>query len=265
MPTILLAGMDRLLIGRAKELVANLPAQVKGEWAFKFLQAGKVAGLMPANVPEVLQTAAKLGGAHVVGVRPPGPLGRHGEEVAKAIRQSFRFRWLADDVGQTSRDQEHFDEVMKRILEEEDWWRSHVLPTSCHDPQILPRTFSLDSRVREFWRLVEAYNDLAMMKTVERLLTLFPQLHRISKGESKAWRDDAGLSWDDYGAHHGAPPFPQDWKYSYYLPERFHFDVEHSKSLAFSYTCSKGAVHHRKKTEHVNVNSHGFVLGAGTP
>lgn len=262
MATMLLAGIDRLLIGRAKELIGHLPVRAKAGWDFKFLQSGKVPGLVPGHVSDVLRMAANTGGAHVVGIRPPAHVGRQAEVVSKAIRQSFRFRWL-DDIGRVLSQQDQFDNVMIRVLEEEDWWRSNVLPTSCHDPQILPKTFSLDSRLSEFWRLVEAYNDLGGMKRVVPLMALFPQLHRIPKGGAKAWRDDAGLSWDDYGAHHGSPPFPQDWKYSYYLPERFHFDVEHSRGSAFSYTCANGYVHGRKKKEHVNVNSHGFVLGVG--
>ncbi|MEB1894246.1 hypothetical protein VDR64_18220 [Xanthomonas campestris pv. campestris] len=262
MSSILLAGIDRRYIPRLKEKVDNLPVGIKGDWNFNILAAGKVPGLMPANVQELLQRAADQGGAHIIGVRALGVLGRKGEEVENSVRQSFRFRWLAEDLGQMLNNQAIFDQVISKILEEESWWRTHVLPTSCHDAQILPKTFKLNSRLVDFHRLVESYNDLDLMKSIEGLLNVFPQLHRAAKGGAKVWIDNAGLSWDDYGAHHGSPPFPQGWKYSYLLPDRFHFDVEHSKGAAFSYRCSSALTHTRKKAEHVNVNAHGFVLGA---
>ena len=261
MAHILIAGVDRRLIARLRDRLQHLPTR-STTWDYSFVPAGRLNGLSVNEVDSVLRQAAELGGAHILAVQVPGPAGRGAEQVSRLIRSAFRFRWLPAGLNAVMNDQHDFDNLLDQILNEEEWWRANVLPTSCHDPQVLPGTFSAHNDLVSFWRVVEAYNDLPTMQTVSGLLKLFPQLHRMPKGASKAWRDKRDLVWDDYGAHHGAPPFPQDWKYSYKTPQNFHFDVTHAHDKAFTYACAAGGSHTRKRTEHVNVNSHGYVLGA---
>ena len=49
----------------------------------------------------------------------------------------------------------------------------------------------------------------------------------FGKQEHYQWIDDRDLIFGRNGARHADAPFPRGWKFSYRLPDGFHYDIMH--------------------------------------
>lgn len=259
MPCAIFAGINRNTTPRLRKKLEVID-QNWPDWTFQFLPCHTSEGLTGRLVEAVSRQAADQQGAHVFGISATDDRGRDRVDVAAQLREAFRFRWMpANFPSIINGPDQTFSEVMGAILGEEDYWRQHIQPASCHDALILPSHFSAQNDFKSLWRLSESFNNRPMLERAAKMLPQFNSLHRVVKGNAKAWKDTHDFLWDDYGAHHGNPKFPHDWKYSYQLADRFHFDLTHKHEKKFNYLCPVGNSHPCKAGKHLNVNAHGFV------
>src|SRR5207249_6144647 len=75
----------------------------------------------------------------------------------------------------------------------------------------------------------------------------------------RRWVDSSNRIFDHTGARHGRPPFPRGWKYSYRIPDGFHFDVTVLDDRAFVLCDALGANHTADAGGYLNVDPHGYV------
>jgi len=75
------------------------------------------------------------------------------------------------------------------------------------------------------------------------------------------WIDDRDLIFGRNGSRHADAPFPRGWKFSYRLPDGFHYDVVHLERRKFSLTDIGGALHITVANGHLNIDPHGYVRG----
>jgi hypothetical protein len=236
------------------------------DWELKVIAGSdrNSAGIGARQLDSIMEQAADAGGSHVFGVTDQ----RDGVSVARQIKVYFRFRWLtAANVHAISRDSTPFMNELRTVLTEESAWRARVMPTSKQSALILPQgVFRCGGEASQVWRLAERYNENVEFYSVvaEHLIRFSQQYRRRDRavtGHHVAgwqWVDDARRVWRDDGPFHGIAPFPRDWKYSYRLPDGFHFDVGHEQRAPFSLNDCHGNAHQAKADGRLNIDAHGW-------
>lgn len=258
MPHAILAGVPHSLAKRVNAALLGLNAQ---HWRVS-LEPGrdqKFASIDEAQVESLVRAATERGGAHVLGVTE-----RRGQQaVAERIRSHLRFRWFDPAaLRAVSSGQATFIEAMQAALAEEDAWREHVMPASKASPLVLPKdVFEAAKEYGAVWDLAESYNkERDFFLQLETKLARFTGTHskKVKTEAGRYWVDESSRVWKDSGPYHGKAPFPRDWKYSFCLPDGFHFDVSHERGRAFTFRDRQGTTHAVKADSYANVDAHGY-------
>lgn len=258
MPTFILAGYPRSLVNEVKNAVAKC-AELFSHWKYLLEPGDKKteAFISKKHAERLLTLANDHDGAHIFAVT-----GRGDEHWENVIKPYFRLRQVATSaVGQTGNG--NFDPLSKELEAatiEEDYWINTIKPTNTGDPLILPQNFATNRALRQMWHLAESFNNRRNLEAAAALIDKFRKEHRQSVGSGKTpWIDADSWVWKDSGARHGNPEFPEDWKYSYRLPDGFHYDVSSKKGTKTHFRDVDGVDHVLK--DYVNVTSHGTVRG----
>jgi hypothetical protein len=83
----------------------------------------------------------------------------------------------------------------------------------------------------------------------------------LRKEEYYQWIDDRDLLFGRNGPRHAEAPFPRGWKFSYRLPDGFHYDIKHLEERKFSITDVAGTLHTTAAKGYINMDPHGYVRG----
>ncbi|MYZ50874.1 hypothetical protein [Malikia spinosa] len=259
MPHALIAGVP---MGWSRQVRGALDKVKVPDWTFSVFPGSdpKIAGISDKQLPDLLADAAKRGGAHVFCVSD----GRDRQRIATAIREHFRFRWLASDVVRTATTQsEPLVKDIERAIKEEIEWRNALHPIVKSSPLALPqRGFSAERSVEAIWSMSESFNkEDGFFAKVGEALEQFRMQHlkKWDKHRERFFIDLSNRVWKDDGPYHGDAPFPRDWKYSSALPERFHFDVQHAQRKAFNFNDRAGRGKSVATSKHCNVDAHGYL------
>src|ERR1019366_3085581 len=81
----------------------------------------------------------------------------------------------------------------------------------------------------------------------------------LRKAHHYQWIDDRDLIFGREGPRHADAPFPREWKFSYRLPDGFHYDVQHLEQRKFSISDVAGIRHASGVKGYINVDPHGYV------
>jgi hypothetical protein len=143
------------------------------------------------------------------------------------------------------------------IAEYESRWRRSLRPLDVRHPLILPESgFVPIERVRDSWKraasVTSSHDDLARVASML-------QDFAISHYRSGVWRDVRQLVFDPGGARHGIVKTPTRWKFTYLIPENFHFDVKHESGRRFALRDASGRSHYFE--QYTNVDCHGTLRG----
>ena len=174
----------------------------------------------------------------------------------REISRTYRVLWIPREVTNcfgTS----GFVDWMKSALEFEEKWRMSIRPT-VDSPLLLPETgFSAQGSVTDMWRRVHSVcQDRDTLDAVQKVIARFRNRHR----EGSGWLDVRSLKFSR-GAAHGGYHLPKRRrrKFTFDLPEGFHFDVRHSDGFPFRIEDAVGTSMEFK--EYTNVDPHGHVRG----
>lgn len=268
MPTFILAGHQRGLAKKVDEAIqaGSSSGRLHGWEACQLHSRLQNQSILEASqVAQVLEEAQRLNGAHVFGVS----VSRTRVEIARSIKSYFRFRWIDPTaIGQTA--QGHFEpliEELERAILEEDVWVEHVKPSDPASPLALPNgLFKTKGEFSNLWARCEGYGDVEAIRATGTLIHKFTTTYRKTvdtRNEKTPWLDEDDWVWKDGGEEHGKAPFPKNWKYSWSVPERFHFDVMPKKPKAKTYFMDINGVQHKlpKESKYMNVTVHGEVRG----
>lgn len=222
--------------------------------------------LEASQIDDVLQVARCLNGGHVFGVS----VARDRTKIEQQIRPYFRFRWInATSIALTGQRQFEplISELERAVLEDEVWIKC-VKPDNPASPLALPgKLFKAKGEFQNLWMRSEGHGDIDAIRAVGRLIGKFTTTYRkaIDKGknEKTPWIDHDDWVWKDDGEEHGAAPFPKNWKYSWAVPEKFHFDVEPKDPKTKTHFVDIHGNHHKlpKKSKYMNITVHGEVRG----
>lgn len=272
MPGFILAGHQRGLAKSVAEAIAAATAAGRlSGWETRLIHSRlqNQSILEPLQVKDVLEEARQLNGGHVFGIS----VDRKRAEVERQIKPYFRFRWI-DPNAVAVTGQRQFEPLiveLERAIAEDEVWIDHVKPTTPASPLALPgKLFKSKGEFKNLWTRSEGHGDVGAIKAVGALIKKFTANYRKaidSKGNEKTpWVDHDDWVWKDDGEQHGAAPFPKNWKYSWAVPENFHFDVMPKNPKTKTHFEDIHGNNHKlpKDSKYVNVTVHGEVRGYNT-
>lgn len=269
MPGFVLAGHQRGLAKLVAEAIdiGAASGRLRG-WDVRLLHSRmqNQSILDASQVDGVLDLARELNGGHVFGVS----VDRERAKIEHQIKPYFRFRWINPSVialtGQ--RDFEPLIAELERAVTEDEVWINDVKPHTTASPLALPgKLFKAKGEFQNLWARSERHGDIGEIRAVGVLIEKFTTTYRraidTTKNEKTPWVDLDDWVWKDDGEEHGSAPFPKNWKYSWAVPEEFHFDVMPRNAKTKTHFSDVHGNSHKlpKKSKYMNVTVHGEVRG----
>lgn len=270
MPRFILVGHQRGLAKLVDEAIAQAKSTNRlGGWDTHVLHSRfqNHSAFDVTQVPAVLAEAGRDEGGHVFGVSADR---NRGDDVPRQIRPYFRFRWINEyAIAQTGQRQfEPLIAELEQAVAEEQAWIDSVKPRSTASPLALPgKLFKAKGELANLWALCEAYGDINAIRAagvmVEKFTAAFRKSIDTNRDEKTPWVDHDDWVWKDDGEQHGSAIFPKNWKYSWKVPEKFHFDVMPRNTKTKSQFVDVYGIPHKlpKGSKYMNVTVHGEVRG----
>ena len=169
---------------------------------------------------------------------------------------SCRVIWISRELSRRYGTGE-FKEEISAALQFEDRWRATIRPT-IDSPLLLPETaFSASRSVVDMWRrAMKVRRGRDGLEAVQKVVGRFKRLHR----KETIWRDTRELDFSR-GTSHGGRHLPKRrrCKFTFNLPDGYHFDVKHRAGRPFHVSDEAGTTRHF--IEYTNIDPHGFVRG----
>jgi hypothetical protein len=256
----LILGADPPTAGRIKSALQNRPVQLG--WEVKVRAASKKqVGVNLSDALGVLQQLPLLP-THLLAFRPRA---EDQERIVAALRPSFRFRWLDNSyLRKVWGNTDEFCAWLEGVLEEERLWGELVQPRAVQSGLLLPEcSFTPRSRP-DVWGLAAEAASEAQILGASRILQNFEDAHwHATQDPRSSWVDALRLVFRPASPreYHGIAPFPRCWKYSYQIPDGFHYDVTHVEARPFQVADLTATTHAAVRGGHVNIDAHGVVLG----
>jgi hypothetical protein len=184
-------------------------------------------------------------------------------QLAAELARCFRFRWCDQLVRSlnylATPNPAPFLEGLATDLAEEEQWAFRIKPTDMGSPLLLPEcSFSVGGGHRNLWRHARSYGDQANIEGAAKAVREFGRAY-LRKQEHYQWIDDRDLIFGRNGPRHAHAPFPRGWKFSYHLPDGFHYDIKHLEARKFSITDVAGTLHLSVPKGYINIDPHGYV------
>lgn len=152
-----------------------------------------------------------------------------------------------------------FNEALRGFVAFEERWRQEIRPSALSAPLLLPEDyFSAPAPYSQLWSNARAVtndgaNDNDRCAELRKAINQFQiQLHR-QRETDLGYVDTAGRFFVYNGERHGRGKPGDNWKFTYWMEEGFHYDVsrfEGDGSIMFG---------GRKYGDHVNIYPHGLL------
>ena len=261
METAILLGIPSPYVARLRNAMDS-QGGLPGAWSLLFVPAPKKnPEINRGTVRQACHFADKHQSPHIMGFSTQ----QHRSELAAEIVQSFRFRWCDQLVSHLNSlatpNPGPFLERLAADLAEEEQWSSRIRPMDMGSPLLLPEcSFSAGGGHKSLGRHARSYGDEANIEGAAKAIREFERAY-LRKLEHYQWIDDRDLIFGRNGARHADAPFPRGWKFSYRLPDGFHYDIMHLEKRKFSLKDIGGALHTTAANGHINMDPHGYVRG----
>ncbi len=282
MTTAIIAGLPRSVAKRVEALlrsdvssglVNKSPRTLRSGWEIQFFNSDNhEIGIHRRQVPYLANFVAEHGGGPVLGISTLAKLDRH--YVRDAIRPYFRFLWLRNEMlSLISGMRDEFLMRLNHSLFSEEVWLERIKPKNTSSPLLLLEFCFVSSHPHsQLWNQALEYGDPERTVATEQAISEFTvayeairkgfvDAHRTAAtGQPARWIDLKQKLFDGNGARHGGAPFPRRWKYSFELPNGFHWDVTTADGSKFALLDSTGTLYNIPTGKHCNVDSHGYVI-----
>ena len=256
-----------IILGLVKGMSERIKAQVtqgvrfREGWTVRFQPAtGARNDILNSDIRAALFHAREVvDSVHIFAITNQG--GDAKKKVTCQIVPAFRFRWLPGEWLSLPYPTpiEFISRVNELLIDEEDW-RARVQPKDQTSPLLLPQmTFS--TALSDIWDMAARYgagNNLGC----ENRLQAFHQRHwkQHANGHyarKSYWTDDHLRVFDHTGAAHAAAPLERSWKFSYRIPEGFHYDLRQAQGRKF---IARGAISERQVENdgYINIDPYGY-------
>lgn len=248
MPLLIVAGMHASVTNRNRGYVPQV-----ADWKVRLVPSrDKKKPDLRSCWTEVLAEASEYaGGSHVFAYHH-----REDEypEFNSRMHDRHRLVWMErDTLWYYGSDQ--YTQMIKDHLAFECTWRDKLRPGGVDAPGLLPEKSFSPKKCKDMWsrmRSVQLNKD-----NLERILTLVKHFREIHYNKGR-WEDNKGLQFKVASDRHGLHPPCGRFKFTYQLPEGFHYDVRGKDgNRGFSITNSKGQL--LRFASYTNIDSHGSV------
>ena len=260
MPLAILAGIPERL---ARSIRPNtIQPLIRTEWQLVVV-ASKVAGTRSVNITLLRSTLEKV--LH----ESPNVLCFHvADNAQRAVLSTdflpfFRFVWLDRTwLAQLPYEREVFFGNINRVLAIEEKWLESVRPTDVRSPLMLPeQSFSTEIGLKEMWDSASRAADKGHIDSTAITMDRFRRHHfGDTRRGYRTWIDMEDRVFDHRGPRHGKAPFPRCCKYSFVIPDGFHFDVTSMHGRDFNVRDWRGLVHSTNIGVNINTDPHGHVI-----
>ncbi|GAB0057574.1 hypothetical protein SIID45300_01905 [Candidatus Magnetaquicoccaceae bacterium FCR-1] len=263
MPVLILAGLSHSLVVRVKAALQKFQTShpLPLGWNIKFAYIDEKKLLFSEKVVKLAcKTASESTDSHIVGIR--NAEGNSNEIARQFIKPFFRFRWFeGKHLPLIYHPDQELINRLSEIIQEEEYWRNNIKPDDIYHPLLLPKDiFNSQCKCQNLWEICDTYGDFNNLHDANRKIKIFTTTyqHTMVHG-GRGWKDTTKLLFDPNGARHGDAPDFHRWKYSFQLPEGFHYDVNHEREQAFHVRDAKGVTRSATQGGHLNIDPHGHV------
>lgn len=256
MVRLLIAGIPRSLTERYSDYKLTFP-----NWDVRCFSSNSGDVELKRCWPDVLRAANELAhdGAHIFAFDFRFTYEHVRVRFEKTVYPRHRLLWLEPSVAR-SYGTPDFQEQLQPLVEFEHEWRAKVRPRGLDSSLMLPEgTFEPETeRLSQLWnRSYGVRRDKDEVDMVIALDRKFRQVHYLYlRGH---WRDKLNRRFKHDHSQHARAPQERRWKFTFRVPETFHFDVSAEGKGGVS-LCDHAGTPHFFKT-HANVDCHGFVWG----
>lgn len=260
MPLAIIFGLVKGQSDRIKAQANHSKSKFREGWTVRFQHAtGANSIIREADVRVALFEARRATeSVHILAITNQG--GGFKPALAREFIPVFRFRWLPSEWLSLPypTPMEFISRVNELLIDEEDW-QGRVQPKDHVSPLLLPQvTFS--THLNDMWDMAARYGEGNNIGC-ERRLQNFHQCHwkHHSNGRyarKSFWTDDDHRVFDHTGPPHAPAPVERAWKFSYRIPQGFHYDLRHAQGRKF---IARGAVKDEQVENegYVNIDPHG--------
>ncbi len=185
------------------------------------------------------------------------------EALISNVRPYFRFVWLTQAWLSLIPDQlDVFIANINGVLVTEEYWINVLRPADENSPLMLPESsFLARNDVQIMWDSASRAADIGRIAATAETIDRFREHHYCDAGQGpRSWVDFQGRIFGHRGPRHGKAPFPRCCKYSFPIPDGFHFDVTSSHPGDFTLNDWRGTRHTGINGRHINIDSHGYVI-----
>ena len=204
--------------------------------------------------PEVLAKASgDVQGAHVFAYHY-----REDEypEFNSRMHDRHRLVWMArDTLGYYGSDM--YTEMIEQYLDFECRWRDMLRPRGVDAAGLLPESSFSPKKYKDMWsRMRSVHLDKDNLERVFMIIRGFRDTHY----GSGRWEDNRGLQFKAAPARHGSNPRYGNFKFTFRLPEGFHYDVSgNTADRSFTIEDAEGRSH--QFHSYTNIDFHGSIRG----
>jgi hypothetical protein len=151
-----------------------------------------------------------------------------------------------------------FDDYIQAVSDFESEWRLSLRPLAVKDALMLPEcAFVAASEVRELWRRSQVVSPSRdNIPAVTKLAEKFSAAHL----RAATWIDEREKCFSYAGKRHADHVVDAlTWKFTFKIPDGFHFDVKNQRDRAFNITNHAGDTFRFNK--YTNCDCHGVLRG----
>ena len=250
MPLLIIAGVHASVTNRNKGYVPRMD-----DWDVRVVPSReKKKPDLNSCWTEVLAEASKdTEGAHVFAYH------YREDEYPKfnsRMHDSHRLVWMARDT-LIYYGSDEYTKMIENHLKFERRWRDTLRPRGVDAAGILPERSFSPKRYEDMWSRMRSVH--LNKDDLDRVFALVRHFRDTHYGAGQ-WEDDRGLRFEAASVRHASNPPYGRFKFTYLLPEGFHYDVKGTKSnRGFTITDAEGRSH--QFLRYTNIDPHGSIRG----
>ena len=150
-----------------------------------------------------------------------------------------------------------YTEMIEEHLAIERLWRDKLRPRGVDAPGLLPESSFSPKSCEDMWARIRSVH--LNKDDIDRVYLLTRHFRKSHYGKG-AWEDSRGLRFRAAAARHGSRPPYGMYKFTYQLPEGFHYDVRsNAANRDFTINDVEGKLH--RFQAYTNIDCHGSVRG----
>ena len=172
------------------------------------------------------------------------------------MRDRYRMVWMERET-LNHFGSDRYSAILQCLIDFEFQWRKKLKPQGADAPSLLPETSFSPKRCPDMWKRIRLVNlKRDNLDRVAKLVSHFRDIH-YRRG---CWEDENGIQFRVAPERHGSFPSYGRIKFSFQVPEGFHYDVRNSRrNRGFTITDAEGQI--KLFSRYTNIDCHGSIRG----